>query len=326
MKLSAELPDNILQNIFDRFNEPVIPMKAIERWLDRFRPEDRDTALLLLNNVEYHSQPRVRRETRALHQKLCERLSESRFDVETFHDVDFSREFTCKSGDVVSYIYRKSNLIPSVDFRTFDFLTADTLKKPGNYRNRALVILDDYIGTGSQFIFNFIGLSDDDVRVVNAYNKTFLVCYVIHQKALENFNLLKTGKIEEAIRIEQEQFPYDDLSSETDCFRRTLSSLDWNNLELVYLEEEKPLLSPDNSALTNAEKSRLEAFLNRYCHEGYAGTSYLLGHHAFFFGAPNSLPEILWPLFKRVEDLSIYPEKPEGVPETITGYDIDDQT
>lgn len=325
MKDARHTAEEALQSIFDRINEPVIPMRSIEKWLDRFGTDDRDTALLLLKNIEYHSQPRIKRETRALHRKLSARLAESHFDVETFQDVDFSREFTCKSGDVVSYIYRKSNLIPSVDFRTFDRLSRETSENPERFRNRALVILDDYIGTGSQFIFQFIGLSDDDVRVVNAYRKTYLVCYVIHEKALENFHLLKNGKIEEMIGIEQEQFPYDDLSHEIDAFRRTLTALDWANLDLVYLEEEKPLLSPHNQSLSAEEKERVADLLKRYGREGYSGTSYLLGHHTFFFGTPNSLPEVLWPLFKRVEDLSIYPEQPAGVQHIITGYDIDEE-
>ena len=323
MKYSEGSADETLRRIFERFNEPVIPMESIRKWLDLFEVEDRDTALLLLNNIEYHSQPRIRRETRMLHQKLSGRLAENHFDVKTFHDVDFSREFTCKSGDVVSYIYRKSNLIPSIDFKTFDLLIKQTSNDPEWFRNRALVILDDYIGTGSQFIFQFIGLSDEDVRVVNSYARTYLACYVIHEKALQNFHLLADGKIDEIIRIEEEQFPCVDLSKETEYFRRTLTSLDWKKIELVYLEEEKPLLSPDNKTLGDEEKTRLDNFLKRYGHEGYSGTSYLLGHHTFFFGAPNSLPEILWPLFKRVEDLSIYPERPDGIEEVITGYDID---
>jgi hypothetical protein len=326
VKRSDDSPEKTLQRIFERINEPIIPMGSIKKWLDRFGAEDRDTALLLLNNIEYHSQPRIRRETRALHQKLCDRLAESRFDVNKFHDVDFSREFTCKSGDVVSYIYRKSNLIPSIDFKTFDLLTRETSEDPERFRNRALVILDDYIGTGSQLIFQFIGLSDEDVRVVNSYKKTYLVCYVIHEKALENFRLLQNGRIEELIRIEQEQFPYDDFSKELDFYRRTLTSLDWRNFELVYLEEEKPLFSPDNRTLSDEEKTKLGEFLRHYSHEGYAGTSYLLGHHTFFFGAPNSLPELLWPLFKRVEDLSIYPEQPAGIEEAVTGYNIEDES
>jgi hypothetical protein len=315
--------DDPIQGVFERFNEPVVPLEAIRKWLARFEDEDRAAALLLLENIEYHTQPRVRRETQLLHQKLVVRLAESHFDVKTFHDVDFSREFTCKSGDVVSFIYRKSNLIPAIDFKTFDLLTRETAENPDRFTNRALVILDDYIGTGSQFIFEFIGNSDEDVRVVNSYRKVYLVCYVINEKALQNFRLLANGQIDEIIRTEEDQFPDTDFSQDEEHFRQTLSRLNWRNIELVYLEEEQPLLSPGNMTLSDEEKKSIERLLTKHMHEGYAGTSYLLGHHAFFFGAPNSLPEILWPLFNRVEDFSIYAEKPDGVSDDVVGFRID---
>jgi len=314
-----------VQELFERFNEPVVTLESIRKWLFRFDQEDREAALLLLQSIEYHSQPRIRRETRLLHEKLVERLSQSNFDTKTFHDVDFSREFTCKSGDVVCYIYRKSNLVPAIDFKTFDLLTRETAENPDSFTQRALVILDDYIGTGSQFIFEFIGRSDDDVRVVNSYRKTYLVCYVINERALQNFRLLADGKIDEIIRAEEEQFPDTDFSQDEDHFRQTLSRLEWRNIELVYLVEEQSLLSPANKTLSDGEKKSIERLLAKYTHEGYAGTSYLLGHHAFFFGAPNSLPEILWPLSNRVEDFSIYRDKPQGITEEIIGYRVDDE-
>jgi len=315
--------DNDIQELFERLNEPVIPLESIRKWFARFEDEDRSAALLLLQNVEYHSQPRVRRETRSLHIKLVDRLAQDHFDVKTFHDVDFSREFTCKSGDVVSFIYRKSNLIPAIDFKTFDLLTRETAENPDRFSNRGLVILDDYIGTGSQFIFEFIGRSEEDVRVVNSFKKTYLVCYVINEKALKNFRLLADGKIDEIIRTEEDLFPDVDFSQEEPLYRQTLSGLNWRNIELVYLQEEQPLLSPRNKTLSDEEKKSIERLLTKYMHDGYAGTSYLLGHHAFFFGAPNSLPEILWPLFNRVEDFSIYAKKPDGVTDEIIGYRID---
>jgi hypothetical protein len=315
--------EDAVQALFQRFNEPLIPLEAIMRWLEHFDSEDRDTALLLLKNIEYHSQRRVVRETRLLHKSLVGRLAESNFDIRTFHDVDFSREFTCKSGDVVCYIYRKANLIPSIDFKTFDLLTRETSENPERFNDRALVILDDYIGTGSQFIFQFIGQSEEDIRVVNSYRKTYLVCYVIHEKALQNFRLLADGKIEELIKIEEDQFPQIDFSPEEDHFRRTLRQLDWKNLELVYVEEEIPLLSASNKTLKEEEKVRIDRFLRRHSHEGYSGTSYLLGHHTFFFGAPNSLPEILWPLFNRIEDLSIYWGRPAGIEEDLVSYSME---
>lgn len=316
--------EKAVEGLFERFNEPVIRLESIREWLRQFEGEDREAALLLLDNVEYHTQPRVRRETRQLHKKLVERLAGDNFDTTNFHDVDFSREFTCKSGDVVCYIYRKSNLVPSVDFKTFDYLVRATADDPDRFSDRALVILDDYIGTGSQFIFEFIGRSDDDVRVVNSYRKVYLACYVINERALQNFRLLAEGKIEELIKAEEAQFPDTDFSEDEELFRRTLSQLDWKNIELIYLEEEKSLLSPHNMTLGDEEKQKVERLLAKRSHEGYAGTSYLVGHHAFFFGAPNSLPEILWPLFNRVEDFSIYPDRPQGITEEITGYGVDD--
>jgi hypothetical protein len=39
-----------------------------------------------------------------------------------------------------------------------------------------------------------------------------------------------------------------------------LRSLDWKKLELVYLEEEKPLLSSENNTLGDEEKTRLDNF------------------------------------------------------------------
>jgi len=314
-----------VQELFERFNEPVVPLESISKWLLRFDREDQAAALLLLQNIEYHSQPRIKRETRLLHEKLVDRLSQANFDTKTFHDVDFSREFTCKSGDVVCYIYRKSNLVPAIDFKTFDLLTRETAGNPARFTERALVILDDYIGTGSQFIFEFIGRNDDAVRVVNSYRKTYLVCYVINERALQNFRLLADDKIDEIIRAEEEQFPDTDFSQDEDHYRQTLSRLDWRNIELVYLVEEQPLLSPANKTLSGGEKKSIQRLLAKYTHEGYAGTSYLLGHHAFFFGAPNSLPEILWPLFNRVEDFSIYRDKPQGITEEIMGYRVDDE-
>ncbi len=318
--------ESTIETLFQRFNEPVVPMESIRKWLNGFHDGDKLAALSLLKHIEYHSQPRVMRETRVLHRKLQERLAAGHFDDKAFRDVDFSREFTCKSGDVVSYIYRKANLIPTIDFKTFDELARERTADPERFRDRALVILDDYIGTGSQFIFQFIGRSNEDIEVVNSFKKTYLLCYVIHNRALQNFQLLADGRIEQLLRIEKEQFPDIDFSQDEEQLRLALTQLDWKNIELVYLEEEMPLLAPENDTFNEEEKGRIEALLNKYTHAGYAGTSYLLGHHTFFFGAPNALPELLWPLFRRIEDLSIYTgEKPPGFSDNVVGYGIDDK-
>ncbi|HEY9159624.1 MAG TPA: hypothetical protein VIS94_00865 [Desulfomonilia bacterium] len=319
---------DVIKKIFERFNEPIIPEASIERWINKFDKTDKTAALMLLDQIEFHSQPRLIRETKALHARVIKRLDAGGFDAEKLSDVDYSREFTCKSGDVVSYLYRKSNLIPTVDFKTFDWLSAQTAADPGRFKDRALVILDDYIGTGSQFIFQFIGRSEDDIRVMNSFKKVYLASYIIHESALEKFWMLADGLIDDVIRVEEKQFPDVDMSSDEDDLRKALSLLDWRNIELIYLDVDYPILSDANRSLSRQEKEEISRLIRAFSHEGYSGTSFLEGHHTFFYGAPNSLPEILWPLFKRVEDLSVYTRGTEKIIEQtgeVVRYNIDEE-
>ncbi len=319
--------DKIIK-LFNRFNEPVIPRASIEKWLDKFDESDRSTALILLDQIEFHSQPRLIRETKALHARVSKRLEAGGFDAAKLTDVDFSREFTCKSGDIVSYLYRKSNLIPTVDFKTFDWLSAQTAADPGLFKDRALVILDDYIGTGSQFIFQFIGRCEDDIRVMNCFKKVYLASYIVHETALEKFWMLADGLIDDVISVEEKQFPDVDMSSDEEDLRKALSMLDWRNIELIYLDADYPILSDANRSLSKQEKKAIGRLIEAFSHEGYSGTSFLEGHHTFFYGAPNSLPEILWTLFKRVEDLSVYTRGTEKLIEQtgeVVSYNIDQE-
>lgn len=322
------MESDIIKKLFERFNEPVIPAVSIEKWLGKFDESDQLAALMLLGQIEFHSQSRLIRETKALHLRVSQRLDAGGFDAAKLSDVDFSREFTCKSGDIVSYLYRKSNLIPTVDFKTFDWLSAQTAVNPSRFKDRALVILDDYIGTGSQFIFQFIGRSEDDIRVMNCFKKVYLVSYIVHETALEKFWMLADGLLEDVIKVEEKQFPDVDLNAEKEDLRKALSQLDWRNIELVYLDVDYPILSDANRSLSRDEKNSIENLLETFKHEGYSGTSFLQGHHTFFYGAPNSLPEILWPLFKRVEDMTVYTKGTEKLIEQlgeVVSYNIDQE-
>lgn len=186
-----------------RFNEPEVPAALIRKWLERFDKEDRAAALTLLEAVEFHSHPRLLREAKLLHDKLKQRLAAGGFDAAGFRDVDFSREFTCKSGDLMSFFYRKTNLIPSADFKTFDELIREAGEDAARFRDRALVILDDYIGTGSQFVFHFVAQNQADRDVLNSYRRVYLVCVVAHEQALERFRLLAAGRIQEVMASEK---------------------------------------------------------------------------------------------------------------------------
>lgn len=310
-----------INGLFRRLNEPVIPGASLRRWLEQFDEKDWPAALSLLETIEYHSYPRLVRETRLLHGKLKRRLAAAGFDAAKLSDVDFSREFTCKSGDIISYIYRKSNLIPSVEFKTFDRLILETERHPAAQSKRALVILDDYIGTGSQFIFQFIARSAEDIRVIGNYKQVYLCCIVVHEKAIQKGLLLRSGRIDEVIRLEEVQIPDVDFKPEEKSFHAALKKVSWDKIGLVYLAKDRSILAE----MTAARKRTIKKFLDKYRIEGCEGsTSFLLGRHAFFYGAPNALPAILLPLFKRVEDFTIYDKEHFiGITTDIINYDLD---
>jgi hypothetical protein len=320
-----KFPENDLSAdaLFERFNEPVIPRDRIIRWIDQFPEEDRPAARALLGKITFHSYPCLQRETRLLHALLRDNLDHDGFDGKDLKDVDFSREFTCKSGDIISYIYRKANSLPSVDFKTFDHLISTSGHRGS--RDRALVILDDYIGTGSQFIFQFIARSPDDIRVINGYKKVYLASIVAHESAYEKLELLQGGECRQVLSIEEAQFPDYDWSCEEEEVYESLCTVDWNRIRLVCGERERPLLSPENSFITDRERDLIRPFCAKYGGDSTLTTSYLAGHHAFFYGAPNSLPRVLFPLFSRVEDVSIYPtEHFIGVSTDVVDWTMDD--
>jgi hypothetical protein len=314
-----------INRLCQRFNEPVIPAGHVQKWLRHFDAEDRAAALTLLEAVEYHTYPRLVRESQQLHAKVRRRLAADGFDAVKFQDVDFSREFTCKSGDLLSFIYRKANLIPSIDFKTFDELISEQRAQAHRFRNRALVLLDDYIGTGSQFIFQFVGQSPADLAVLNGYRRIYLACVVAHEQALKKFRLLQARRIRAVMTLEEEQFPQVDFRDQEQRLRAALRHLDWRKVHCLPLVEERPLLAPGASRLTAQQRRQIHQLVAKYQPGGYDGTSYLFGHHTFFHGAPNALPHMLLQFFKRVEDLSIYPaDKVAGLEESsVTLYDFE---
>jgi hypothetical protein len=70
-----------------------------EAWNDA---GDQPIALRLLESMQMHGWARMIRECRLLHERLCVDLAEDGFDVERCSDIDFTRAFVCKSGDLIS--------------------------------------------------------------------------------------------------------------------------------------------------------------------------------------------------------------------------------
>jgi hypothetical protein len=135
--------------------------------------------------------------------------------------------------------------------------------------------------------------------------------------------LLQRHCIEDVMAIEERQLECVDFSLERKALIQTLSRVDWRKAGLIAAQRDFPVMA--HPALTAEERITMRQFLNDCSCEEEAGTTeFLLGHHSFFYGAPNALARVLLPLFKRVEDFTIYPkESLRGLPAEIIDYDIE---
>ena len=270
-------------------NEPEIALESLQRWLRGFSPADRPVALLLLECMEYHGYGRLIHECRRLHDHLRRDLVEDGFDVDRWSDVDFTRAFTCKSGE----------------------------------RTRALVILDDYIGTGSQFLFQFLARNPRHIALLNTYRKIRLCSIVVHDDARVKHRLLQQKAIEEVVAIEEKELTCVDFSGERLELCRHLASVDWRNFGLLAVQRDFPLLQ--RPELDGDQRRELRRLLG-VCDSGDPSgtTEFLLGHHTFFYVAPNALPRLLLPVFRRIEDFTVYPREIQiGLPSDLIDYDMD---
>ncbi len=305
-----------------RINRPMMTDDHLSAWLDQFEPADRPTALKLVENVRFVTYPELREDTRRMHGKLLKSLARDGFidkanGQRDFDNVDFAQIYTAKSGGVVSYVYRKANKIPNDLFKTLDQLRNDLQQEPAGKSGKALVILDDYIGTGTQFLTEMYALQAHDV--MDQYGKIYFVVDTAHEKAVTRFRQLAAGDSQAVVDAILTDFHMDDDAYKTAC-ETHLKKLAGNRLELIFDQEEVPLLSPRNTAITPEDRAELKAFLEKYNVYKYPfGVGQSQGHTAFYYSAPNTLPDMLWnsksrrqdgsawlPLFDRTEDMSIY--------------------
>lgn len=309
-----------LDQLAVHWNEAEIPRPSLDRWLAQFEADDHSIALRLLECIEMHSWARLLRECRLLHQRLCRDLAGDGFDVASFRDIDITRAFVCKSGDLIAYAYRKANRLPVTCFRSMDALLADP---PADQDRRALVVLDDYIGTGSQFLFHFLARQPAHLNLLKRYAKVRLGAIVVHDDARQKWTLLQHRCFRDVMAIEERELACIDFSGERERLITALAQLNWKDCGLLAAQKDFPVTThPD---LSQEERQALQHFLRKQQQkEGSGTTEFLLGHHSFFYGAPNALARVLLPLFKRVEDFTAYDSKTlVGLPAPIIDYDID---
>ena len=123
--------------------------------------------------------------------------------------------------------------------------------------------------------------------------------------------------------IEEQQLTCVNFAPERQSLITALASLDWRRNGLVAAGRDFPVTA--HPQLSVEERNQLRSFLRRQQPADGAGTTeFLLGHHSFFYGAPNALARVLLPLFKRIEDFSVYPRESQvGLPADLLDYDID---
>ena len=309
-----------LDQLAIQWNEAEIPRPSLNRWLNQFDGEDHGIALRLLECIEMHSWSRLLRECRLLHQRLCQDLAGDGFDVASFRDIDITRAFVCKSGDLIAYAYRKANRLPVTCFRSMDALLADP---PTDQDRRALVVLDDYIGTGSQFLFHFLARQPAHLDLLQRYDKVRLGAIVVHDDARQKWKLLQHRCFRDVMAIEERELACIDFSGERERLIAALGRLNWCDCGLLAAQKDFPVTA--HPALSQNDRLAMQQFLRKQQQkEGSGTTEFLLGHHSFFYGAPNALARVLLPLFKRVEDFTAYDSSTlVGLPAPIIDYDID---
>lgn len=183
--------------------------------------------------------------------------------------------------------------------------------------------LDDDIGTGSQFLFTFVARNAANRALLQRYARLRLAAIVVHDDARHKWRLLQRRDVEQVMAIEGQQLTCVDFAPERQALMAALSSLDWRRAGLVAAGRDFPVVA--HPLLSPEERQQLRAFLQRQQEaEGAGTTEFRLGHHSFFYGAPNALARVLLPLFKRIEDFSVYPRESQvGLPADLLDYDID---
>lgn len=304
-----------LETLYQQFNGENVSKEDISHWINQFDLEDQETATLLLEQIHYYSYKSLVNDLTLLHKKLLVQLKEDNFiaDIQNemaFDHVDFSKTYPAKSGDLISYFYRSANVIRAVAFKNL----ADLSIEKEDHADKALIILEDYVGTGTQFLFEFY--SKRHYELFNSYKKVYFVVLVATDNAIKRFEKVRNGEYESLGHDFISMIGIQGEEAQKEAYE-VVKRIPQDKLEILYLHKELPLSDySKNPEVTN----KILALLDKYNIKRYLGGNFSsFGRTVFFYNCPNNLPEILWnshsihrdgspwtPLFKRVEDLSIY--------------------
>ncbi len=277
---------------------------SCDLWLSQFEDQDQQTATALIDQIDYFSYERVCEDLKTLHRNVTSKVEG--------HTVVYSRAYVAKSGDLISYFYRTSNKISSFLFKNLSDHVDDK-------SNKVLVLLEDYVGTGTQFLYRIY--AKENYELFNQYKKVYLATLVANTSSIRKFDLIRSGQYE---LLADEFISFLDRPKDEETRNnmiKMLKRIPSGKFELIYLHEEKPL----SDTLDPSEHLKISALIDKYgkysmetnFFKGLTMDSY--SHTAFFYNCPNNLPAILWdsnlkqfngqswmPLLKRTEeDVSI---------------------
>jgi hypothetical protein len=333
--LPAQIPDAELENV----SAASIRQRKkahFQTWLNQFKPKDRADAMLLLDKLTYIDHPKLMGYLKRNHQQLLKRLVQDGFaqaGANPLDKADFTTLYQASSGGLISYFYRKANQVPKVKFFDQETLAA---RPATEQKDRALVIVDDYMATGVQFLAEAYGLGDRLPNTQNRalpelmkrYKKVYFLVVRANEQALSRFRAIEQGHAGKALDDMLQGYV---MTGESDDrykkpIRERLQALPPGRLSVMAASIEAPLLSAGHPKVSSEERQRLKAFLERNNVYKYPyGVGNLQGNTVFFYSTPNTLPDILWnsksrrlnadgsrsehhfqPLFHRMEDVSAY--------------------
>lgn len=255
-----------IKTLYQRFNEESISQKQITRWLEQFDTDDQPTALFLAGLIDYWGYQRVHFGLRSLHARLMQQLAKDGFTSEFDNDnsyerIDFSRSFCSKSGDLISYFYRKMNGMRSLEFSNLEALET----RQDDLSERALVIFDDYVGTGCQFLSNSYRKSH--YELFNRYGKIYVATLIANNQAIQTFKQVNQGNYETLVSLQCDIEEMTDLEEIADL-RQSFKKILPGKSHLVYTNREISLLEPE-SHLTTEQCTRIKNLISKYTHQKY---------------------------------------------------------
>lgn len=115
--------------------------EAIVSWLLQFQEDEQPYIKKLLPDFCYYSSKKINVLVQNLHQKIIEFLKVSPEKI-YFIPVGYIAK---SGGGVVAYFYRKRN-----NLKNKNFISVENFEKSGFTRESAIVLLDDFIGSGHQ--------------------------------------------------------------------------------------------------------------------------------------------------------------------------------